>query len=113
MTFRIVHIGRMALAALAALLAVGVRPTLAGDALLNVSYDPTRELYKDVNDTFGAQWQQKTGQALQIKQSHGGSGTQARAVIDGLDADVVTLALWPDLDAIRKVGLISDDWQSR
>lgn len=101
--------------ALAASSLLGTPPTraVAGDTLLNVSYDPTRELYKDVNDKFGAQWAQRTGQKLELKQSHGGSGTQARAVIDGLDADVVTLALWPDVDAIRKVGLINDDWQSR
>jgi sulfate/thiosulfate transport system substrate-binding protein len=85
----------------------------AGDTLLNVSYDPTRELYKAVGEQFGAQWAQQTGQKLEIKQSHGGSGTQARAVIDGLDADVVTLAMWPDIEAIRKVGLISNGWESR
>ena len=86
---------------------------LAGDTLLNVSYDPTRELYKEVANKFSAQWAQKTGQQIDIKDSHGGSGTQARAVIDGLDADVVTLAMWPDTDAIRKVGLISSGWESR
>ena len=86
---------------------------VAGDQLLNVSYDPTRELYKDVGAQFTSQWAQQTGQKLEIKQSHGGSGTQARAVIDGLDADVVTLAMWPDVDAIRKVGLISDGWEGR
>ena len=85
----------------------------AEQTLLNVSYDPTRELYKDVNAQFSAQWQAKTGEAIEIKQSHGGSGTQARSVIDGLDADVLTLALYPDLDAVRKVGLVNDDWQSR
>ena len=105
-------------ALLAAALLAGALGTLpgragAGDSLLNVSYDPTRELYKDVNETFGAQWAQQTGQTIDLKQSHGGSGSQARAVIDGLEADVVTLALWPDVDAIRKVGLIGDDWQSR
>jgi len=86
---------------------------LAGDTLLNVSYDPTRELYKAVGEKFAAQWAQQSGQKLEIKQSHGGSGTQARAVIDGLDADVVTLALWPDVDAIRKADLISSGWESR
>ncbi|HSP98569.1 MAG TPA: sulfate ABC transporter substrate-binding protein [Candidatus Dormibacteraeota bacterium] len=88
-------------------------PALAGDQLLNVSYDPTRELWKAVNASFIPAWQQKSGQTLEIKQSHGGSGTQARAVVDGLEADVVTLAMWPDTDAIRKVGLISDGWESR
>ena len=88
-------------------------PALADDQLLNVSYDPTRELWKAVNASFIPAWQQKSGQTLEIKQSHGGSGTQARAVVDGLEADVVTLAMWPDTDAIRKVGLISDGWESR
>jgi sulfate transport system substrate-binding protein len=88
-------------------------PALAADQLLNVSYDPTRELWKSVNQQFAPIWQQQSGQTLDIKQSHGGSGTQARAVVDGLEADVVTLAMWPDTDAIRKVGLISDGWESR
>lgn len=88
-------------------------PALAGDQLLNVSYDPTRELWKAVNAKFIPAWQQKSGETLGIKQSHGGSGSQARAVVDGLEADVVTLAMWPDTDAIRKVGLISDGWESR
>ena len=82
--------------------------------LLNVSYDPTRELYKDVNAAFGAQWKTKTGDAVTINQSHGGSGAQSRAVIDGLDADVVTLALAYDIDAIsQKAGLLPANWQSR
>ncbi|HEY4178152.1 MAG TPA: sulfate ABC transporter substrate-binding protein [Kofleriaceae bacterium] len=81
--------------------------------LLNVSYDPTRELYTQVNAAFAKQWQAKTGQKVTIEQSHGGSGKQARAVIDGLEADVVTLALAYDVDAIAKSGLISADWQSR
>src|SRR5262249_10117587 len=68
--------------------------------LLNVSYDPTRELYAAVNDAFAAKWKAETGNTLEIKQSHGGSGKQARAVIDGLEADVVTLALAYDIDAI-------------
>ena len=68
--------------------------------ILNVSYDPTRELYKALNFAFSAKYTQDTGNAVDIKQSHGGSGTQARAVIDGLQADVVTLAMWPDTDAI-------------
>jgi sulfate/thiosulfate-binding protein len=82
--------------------------------LLNVSYDPTRELYTDVNKAFGQQWQQKTGQSVTINQSHGGSGKQARSVIDGLEADVVTLALAYDVDAIaEKSGRIAKDWQKR
>ena len=85
----------------------------AAETLLNVSYDPTRELWKAVNERFIAQWQQQHDGALEIKQSHGGSGSQARAVVDGLEADVVTLAMWPDTDAIRKVGLISSGWESR
>jgi sulfate/thiosulfate transport system substrate-binding protein len=81
--------------------------------LLNVSYDPTRELWKDLNNEFIPRYEQETGTRLSIKQSHGGSGTQARAVIDGLDADVVTLALWSDTDAIRKKGLIAEHWDRR
>ena len=81
--------------------------------LLNVSYDPTRELYQDVNAVFAQRWQEKTGEALTVDQSHGGSGTQARAVMDGLEADVVTLALAYDVDAIAKAGLIRHDWQAR
>ena len=78
--------------------------------LLNVSYDPTRELWRDLNEAFIPKYQQETGAILQIEQSHGGSSSQARAVIDGLEADVVTLALWSDTDAIRKKGLIGDGW---
>jgi len=81
--------------------------------LLNVSYDPTRELYQDVNQAFAKQWQAKTGDKVTIKQSHGGSGKQARSVIDGLDADVVTLALAYDIDAIANAGLLSKTWQKR
>lgn len=82
--------------------------------LLNVSYDPTRELYQDVNAAFAKLWKEKTGDTVTIKQSHGGSGKQARAVIDGLEADVVTLALAYDIDAIHeKARLIPKDWQKR
>jgi len=81
--------------------------------LLNVSYDPTRELYQDYNQAFAKYWKAKTGQDVTINQSHGGSGKQARSVIDGLQADVVTLALAYDVDAIAKVGLIKPDWQKR
>ena len=81
--------------------------------LLNVSYDPTRELYKDINAAYIAYWKNKTGQDLAIKQSHGGSGAQSRSVIDGLQADVVTLGLAYDIDAIADHGLIAESWQSR
>jgi sulfate transport system substrate-binding protein len=83
-------------------------------ALLNVSYDPTREFYAAYNPLFSAQWRRKTGQAVTVRQSHGGSGAQARAVIDGLEADVVTLALGYDIDAIaQKTDLLARDWQRR
>jgi len=81
--------------------------------LLNVSYDPTRELYADFNKAFASAYQKETGKSVEIKQSHGGSGSQARAVIDGLQADVVTLALAYDVDAIAAKGLIPADWQKR
>lgn len=81
--------------------------------LLNVSYDPTRELYEQFNQRFMAYWEQKTGQKVVIRQSHGGSGKQSRAVIDGLEADVVTLALAYDIDAIAEAGKIASNWQSR
>jgi sulfate transport system substrate-binding protein len=81
--------------------------------LLNVSYDPTRELYREFNTAFAKYWKAKTGQTVEIRPSHGGSGSQARAVIDGLDADVVTLALAYDIDAIAKAGLIDHGWQKR
>src|SRR5271154_3942485 len=81
--------------------------------LLNVSYDPTRELYVDFNKAFAAAYQKETGKSVEIKQSHGGSGSQARSVIDGLQADVVTLALAYDIDAIAAKGLIAADWQKR
>jgi sulfate/thiosulfate-binding protein len=82
-------------------------------ALLNVSYDPTRELYAAINAAFAKQWEAKTGQRVAIEQSHAGSGKQARAVIDGLEADVVTLGLAYDIDAIVKSGLIRPDWATR
>src|SRR6266481_426574 len=82
--------------------------------LLNASYDPTRELYQDFNTAFAKYWQGKTGDKLTIQQSHGGSGKQARSVIDGLQADVVTLALAYDIDAIAEKGkLLPRDWQKR
>jgi sulfate/thiosulfate transport system substrate-binding protein len=81
--------------------------------LLNVSYDPTRELYQDVNTGFARHWQGKTGKTVEVRQSHGGSGKQARAVLDGLEADVVTLALAYDIDALAENGLVARDWQKR
>ncbi len=86
----------------------------AGVTLLNVSYDPTRELYQDFNAAFAKDWQAKKGETVEVKQSHGGSGKQARGVIDGLEADVVTLALAYDIDAIaEKARLLPPDWQKR
>jgi sulfate/thiosulfate-binding protein len=82
-------------------------------SLLNVSYDPTRELYQDYNVAFAKYWKEKTGDDVKVNQSHGGSGKQARAVIDGLEADVVTLGLGGDVDAVAKSGLIAADWQKR
>ncbi len=82
--------------------------------ILNASYDPTRELYQDVNEAFAKQWKEKTGQTVKFNQSHGGSGKQARAIIDGLDADIATLALGFDIDTLAiKGGLISNDWQQK
>lgn len=81
--------------------------------LLNASYDVSRELFVDVNSAFAAQWKAKTGEAVDIRQSHGGSSKQARSVIDGLAADVVTLNQTTDIEAIRKAGLIADNWQAR
>jgi sulfate/thiosulfate transport system substrate-binding protein len=89
----------------------GAKP--ASVTLTNVSYDPTRELYAEVNAAFAKSWEGKTGQKVTIDQSHGGSGKQARAVIDGLEADVVTLALAYDIDVIAKAGLIKPDWATR
>ena len=106
----------IALAVVACLAAAGSQGTRAADSLtvLNVSYDPTRELYQDVNALFVKAWKQKTGQEVTIHQSHGGSGKQARSVLDGLDADVVTLALAGDVDQLHQRGqLIPKDWQSR
>ena len=82
--------------------------------LTNVSYDPTRELYKAINEAFARQWQASTGQKVTVRASHGGSGKQARSVIDGLEADVVTLALAGDIDAIaRESRRLPENWQSR
>lgn len=99
---------------LGSLLWFGAAGAYAADtALLNVSYDPTRELYKDVNTAFAAQWKADKGDTVVVNVSHGGSGKQARSVIDGLEADVVTLALAYDIDAIAEKGLVAADWQKR
>lgn len=93
---------------------LGAPSAPAGQTLLNVSYDPTRELYRQINPAFVADWKAKTGETAEIQVSHGGSGAQARAVIDGLAADVVTLALAADIDAVAgKTGKIPADWQKR
>ncbi len=103
---------RLALAIVLAVLA-GSGVAAADITILNVSYDPTRELYSEVNKAFAAKWKADTGGELTIKASHGGSGKQARAVIDGLQADIVTLALAYDIDAIARKGLLSPDWQMK
>lgn len=88
-------------------------PQLLAKSILNVSYDPTREFYTDFNRAFAQHWKQKTGESVSFQQSHGGSGRQARSVIDGLEADVVTLALAFDIDVIAQAGLLDKKWQSR
>ncbi len=92
---------------------LGISAAFAQTTLLNVSYDPTRELYKDFNAAFNKHWQAKTGQTVNVRQSHGGSGKQAMGVRDGLEADVVTLALAFDIDALVERNLIPADWQKR
>jgi len=104
---------RNVLAVAGALLLGASAAAEAQTTLLNVSYDPTRELYQDFNGAFAKYWKGKSGQAVTIQQSHGGSGKQARSVIDGLEADVVTLALAYDVDAIANSGLIPKNWQTR
>jgi sulfate/thiosulfate transport system substrate-binding protein len=96
-----------------ALLGVTGVARAADVTLLNVSYDPTRELYQEFSAAFAKHWQAKVGKAVEIQQSHGGSGKQARAVIDGLEADVLTLALAYDIDAVAKSGLLAADWQKK
>ncbi len=100
---------RLSFIALAAALAA----PLGAQELLNVSYDPTRELYQEFNAAFAKHWQARTGKAVTIQQSHGGAAKQARAVIDGLEADVLTLALAYDIDAVAESGLLARDWQKR
>ena len=99
--------------ALALWWAAGIGSAAAQTSLLNVSYDPTRELYKDFNAAFAAHWKAQSGETLNGRQSHGGSGKQALAVRDGLEADVVTLALAYDIDAIAEKGLLAAGWQKR
>ena len=107
------RLSKLKLGLLVALISTSSLTSAARD-LLNVSYDPTRELYTEVNKEFGAYWKSRTGQDINFRQSHGGSGKQARAVIDGLNADVVTLALAADIDAIaEKTTLLPKDWQKK
>jgi sulfate/thiosulfate transport system substrate-binding protein len=105
----------MGLGMLVALSVLPALPARAADVtVLNVSYDPTRELYEDYNKAFATYWKAQTGDTVTIRQSHGGSGKQARSVIDGLEADVVTLGLGGDIDAIARLGkLLPDTWQTR
>jgi sulfate/thiosulfate-binding protein len=114
---RIILVGALGIAVAGVIVAISRTLSLApsqGLILLNASYDPTRELYHDFNEVFAKYWQNKTGQNITVRQSNGGSGAQARAVIDGLEADVVTLGLAYDIDVIAdKSKLISEDWQSR
>ncbi|AXK39006.1 sulfate ABC transporter substrate-binding protein [Crenobacter cavernae] len=100
---------RLSWVAIAALFATGVEAA----TLTNVSYDPTRELYQDVNKAFAADWKKQTGEEVSFKQSHGGSGKQARSIIDGLEADVATLALGYDIDALADHGLLPKKWEAR
>ena len=98
---------------LAVLLALGLANSAFAKDFLNVSYDPTRELYQEYNAAFAKHWKSKGGEDISFKQSHGGSGKQGRSVIDGLEADVVTLALAYDIDALAQRGLIPENWQTR
>ncbi|MDW4563783.1 MULTISPECIES: sulfate ABC transporter substrate-binding protein [Aeromonas] len=103
---------RMTALTLLSLLALG-QANAAEVRLLNVSYDPTRELFQEYNSAFAKEWKVKTGDDVVVSQSHGGSGKQARAVVDGLEADVVSLALAYDVDAVAKAGLTASDWEGR
>ncbi|MCT9812216.1 sulfate ABC transporter substrate-binding protein [Acidovorax sp. Be4] len=115
MTIRRHFIKFPVLLALTSSLALTAAPAMAQSlTLLNVSYDPTRELYAEYNQAFAKHWKAKTGQVVSVKQSHGGSGKQARSIIDGIDADVATLALAGDIDAVVKNGgQVNADWQKR
>ena len=115
-TTRTLHRRRSALTALAAAALVALVPRAAlaaGPTLLNVSYDVARELYKDINPAFQKSWKQQSGEDVTVNQSHGGSSKQARSVIDGLEADVVTMNQASDIDAIARAKLIPDDWAKR
>jgi sulfate transport system substrate-binding protein len=101
------------IAAAALVVALAPQARAADATLLNVSYDPTRELYQDIDASFARHWQGQTGKAVLVRQSHGGSGKQARAVLDGLEADVVTLALAYDIDALAEGGMVPREWQKR
>ncbi len=102
---------KIIVSAVFAVFAGATTPLALAKDFLNVSYDPTREFYQEYNEEFGRYWKQKTGQTVNFKQSHGGSGKQARSVVDGLQADVVTLALANDIDEIVNAGLIDKGWQ--
>jgi sulfate/thiosulfate transport system substrate-binding protein len=109
-----IRAGASLLAVVAVAALIGVRPAAAQQSLLNVSYDPTRELYAAVGRAFAERWKAQTGETIAIRTSNGGSGAQARAVIDGLEADIVTLALAWDIDAIaERAHLLPIDWQRR
>ena len=102
------------LSALGLLAALTSQSVFAAEVnLLNVSYDPTRELYQDYNRIFSQYWQQQHGDTVNVKQSHGGAGKQARAVIEGLSADVITLALAQDINKVAQQGLVAADWESK
>lgn len=111
----VIRFGKLlfAAAATALVFGIGAQPGIAQSSLLNVSYDPTRELYRDYNQAFAQYWRAAHHQAVRIQQSHGGSGTQARSVIDGLQADVVTLGIPSDINAIQHRGLIAPSWATR
>jgi sulfate/thiosulfate transport system substrate-binding protein len=114
MTSRWINAFALAAVALsAAVVVIANIDTEKSNRILNVSYDPTREVFKDLNQQFVAKYEHDTGQKWSIQQSHGGSSRQARAVIDGLKADVVTLALFPDVDSLQKHGLIAEGWSKR
>jgi sulfate/thiosulfate-binding protein len=104
---------RAAIGSFLSTLAAPASQAAAPTTILNVSYDPTRELYRDINRAFADAWKAKNGEQIVINQSHGGSGAQVRAVLDGLQADVVTLALAADVTALAKRGLIAADWETR
>ena len=110
---RIATLGAVALALALTTTSAVTRAQGGSVTILNVSYDPTRELYREFNAAFATYWKKKTGQTVTVRASHGGSGSQARAVIDGLEADVVTLALAFDVDAIANAGLTDKGWQKR